>query len=244
MNTILTIIKRELKSYFSTPIALIFLVVFLILCGVFTFKLGGFYDQGEAELRSFFMWHPWLYLFIIPAISMRLWAEEKRVGTIELLLTLPIKVEHAVIGKFIAAWLFIGFALALTCPLVYTVNFLGDPDNGVILASYFGSFLMAGAYLAIGLALSATTKNQVIAFVLTTTLCLFLIILGHEPVVDTLNRALPSKLVDQLVNLSFPYHFEAIQRGVIDVRDFIYFIILISVNLVLSTVIVNNGKAE
>lgn len=244
MNTFFAVFKRELRSYFATPIALIFLTVFLVLNGFFTFKLGRFYDQGQADLRAFFVWHPWLYLFIVPAISMRLWAEEKKSGTIELLLTLPVTLFEAMAGKFFAAWIFLGFALLLTCPIVFTVMFLGEPDIGVILASYLGSWLMAGTYLAIGCAVSAATNSQVISFVITTTICLVLILMGFEPVVDTLVGVLPNGLVDQLTNLSFPYHFEAIQRGVIDFRDIVYFVSFMLCGLVAGAIILDRAKAE
>ena len=160
------IFKREFRSYFATPLALVFLTIFLMLSGFFTFKLGGFYEQGQADLRSFFVWHPWLYLFIVPAISMRLWAEERKTGTVELLFTLPVSLFEAMAGKFLAAWAFIGTSLLLTFPMILTVSFLGDPDLGVIFASYVGSFLMAGTYLAIGMCISAATNNQVISFCL------------------------------------------------------------------------------
>ncbi len=244
MNVFLAITKRELRSYFATPIALIFLVVFLILNGVFTFKLGRFFDVGQADLRTFFVWHPWLYLFIVPAISMRLWAEERRSGTIELLLTLPVSMFEAMAGKFVAAWLFIGIGLLLTFPIVCTVAYLGDPDMGVIFASYLGSFLMAGAYLAIGICVSAATDNQVISFVITTTICFLFILLGFEPVVDTLLEIFPAGLVDQLTNLSFPYHFEAIQRGVIDFRDLLFFFSVIAFSLVAGGIIIDRSKAD
>ena len=177
MKIFTTLMKRELQSYFATPIALIFLCVFLVLSGFFTFKLGGFYSIGQADLRAFFVWHPWLYLFIVPAISMRLWAEERGSGTIELLLTLPVSIAEAMLAKFFAAWVFLGLALFLTFPMIFTVCYLGEPDLGVIIASYIGSFLMAGAFLAIGCAVSAFTKNQVISFVISTTVCLFFILM-------------------------------------------------------------------
>jgi ABC-2 type transport system permease protein len=244
MNPVISIYKRELKSYFSTPIAIIFLTVFLVLTGFFTFKLGKFYEQGQADLRSFFLWHPWLYLFIVPAVSMRLWAEERKSGTIELLLTLPVTLMEAMAGKFLAAWTFLGIALLLTFPIVYTVMYLGDPDLGVIVAGYLGSFLMAGTYLAIGCALSAATNNQIISFVITTTVCLFFILLGFEPVIDLLIQIFPPELVENLSNLSFPYHFEAIQRGVVDVRDLLYFISIMAVSLLSGVVILERSQND
>jgi len=245
MSVFTSIVKREFLSYFKTPIALIFLCIFLILTGFFTFKLGQFYEQGEATLRPFFMWHPWLYLFIVPAISMRLWAEERKTGTIELLFTLPVSLFQAMAGKFVAAWLFIGIALLLTFPVVLTVTYLGEPDMGVIVASYLGSFLMAGTYLAIGIAVSAATSNQVISFVISTAICLFMILLGFEPVVNTLlHLGLPQGLVEQLANLSFPYHFDAIQRGVVDLRDLVYFLSFMLFGLVAGTVILDRAKSN
>jgi ABC-2 type transport system permease protein len=243
MSPIKTIFKREFASYFATPIAIIFLTVFLILSGFFTFKMGRFFETGQADLRTFFLWHPWLYLFIVPAVSMRLWAEEKKSGTVELLMTFPVSLFEATLGKFLAAWAFVGVSLLLTFPIILTVNFLGQPDNGVILAGYFGSFLMAGAYLAIGCAVSAATNSQVVSFVITTTICLALILLGFEPVIETLEGAFPTKFVDQLTNLSFPYHFEAIQRGVIDFRDLLYFLSLILTSLFAGAVILDRSKA-
>ncbi len=238
------ITRRELKSYFSTPIALIFLTVFLVLTGFFTFKLGDFYGQGQADLRSFFIWHPWLYLFIVPAISMRLWAEERRTGTIELLLTLPVSVLESMIGKFLAAWMFMGLALLLTFPMVLTVMYLGNPDLGVIFAGYLGSFLMAGSFLAIGCCLSACTSNQVVSFVLSTFVCLALILIGSDPVVNLFQQILPSGMVSQMVNLSFPYHFESIQRGVVNLTDIIYFVSLIGFSLFIGVEVVERKKAD
>ncbi len=238
------VFRRELTSYFATPVAIIFLTVFLILSGFFTFKFGNFFERGQADLQPFFLWHPWLYLFIVPAISMRLWAEEKKTGTIELLFTLPISLCEALSAKFLAAWAFIGLALVFTMPIVFTVNYLGSPDMGVIFASYVGSFLMAGAFLAIGIAISAMTNNQIISFVVTTVLCLFLILMGFEPVVLTLNEILPVWLVDHIVNLSFPFHFEAIQRGVVELGDLIYFSSVILVSLYIGAIALESGKAD
>src|ERR1700727_1817779 len=178
MSKVWVVFRRELRSYFATPLAYVFIVIFLVLAAVFTFQVGGFFERGQADLQPFFRWHPWLYLVLIPAISMRLWAEERNSGSIELLMTLPITLWQAVVGKFLAAWAFAGIALALTFPFWITVNYLGSPDNGVILASYVGSFLMAGAFLAVGACLSAVTKNQVIAFVITAAACFLFIVSG------------------------------------------------------------------
>lgn len=239
-NSFKAVFKREFASYFATPVALIFLTVFLSLSGFFTFRFGHFFERGQADLQPFFLWHPWLYLFIVPAISMRLWAEEKRSGTIELLFTLPISLSEAIAGKFFAAWAFLGLALVLTFPIINTVGFLGSPDYGVIAASYLGSFLMAGAFLAIGMAVSAMTNNQIISFIVTTALCLFLTLLGFEPVVGMLNKFLPAGVVDHLVNLSFPFHFEAIQRGVVELADIIYFFSVITISLFIGGVVLEN----
>lgn len=244
MKVYWAIVKRELNSYFATPIALIFLTVFLILNGFFTFKLGRFYEQGQADLQSFFIWHPWLYLFIVPAISMRLWAEERRTGTIELLLTLPVSLFQAMLGKFTAAWLFLGLALLLTFPIVLTVFYLGNPDGGVIFAGYLGSFLMAGAFLAIGCSVSALTSNQVIAFVISTAICLILILLGFDPVITMLSSVFPASFVNQLINLSFPYHFEAVERGVVNLGDLVYFVSLMLFSLAAGVIIVDRKKSD
>ncbi len=244
MKIFLAVMKREFKAYFSSPLALIFIVIYLLLTGFFTFKLGGFYEQGQADLRSFFVWHPWLYLFIVPAISMRLWSEEKKTGTIELLFTLPVSLFEAMAGKFIAAWLLVGLALLFTFPIVATVSYLGQPDMGVIAASYLGSFLMAGTYLAIGCCISASTNNQVISFVITTAICLVLILLGFEPVTAALLGVLPAGVVEQISNLSFPHHFEAIQRGVVDFRDLVYFLSVMFFSLTAGTIILDRGKAN
>jgi ABC-2 type transport system permease protein len=218
--------------------------VFLILNGFFTFKLGNFFEQGQADLRPFFIWHPWLYLFIVPAVSMRLWSEERRSGTIELLLTLPISLFEAMLGKFAAAWAFLGIALILTFPIVLTVNYLGSPDNGVVFAGYVGSFLMAGAFLSIGTAISATTSNQVISFVISTAVCLVLILLGFDPVIKMLYGFFPEGLAAQIVNLSFPYHFEAIQRGVVDLADMVYFLSVTLFSLSSGVIIIERMKAD
>lgn len=197
MKNFRAIWKRELQSYFATPIALVFLIVFLVLNGIFTFKIGRFYELGQADLRAFFSWHPWLYLFIVPAISMRLWAEEKKSGTVELLLTLPVTLFEAMAGKFFAAWTFLGIALLLTLPMVFTVYYLGDPDLGVVIGGYLGSFLMGGAFLAIGCAVSALTNNQIISFVISTSVCFLLILMGFEPMVNAFLKVFPPGMVDQ-----------------------------------------------
>src|SRR5947208_1812178 len=187
-TNIKTITKREMGGYFASPVAYVFIVIFLLLCGFFTFMLGGFFESREASLRPFFNWHPWLYLFLVPAMGMRLWSEERRLGTMELLLTMPVTAWQAIVGKFLASWLFLGLALALTFPVVISVNYLGKPDNGVIFCGYLGSFLLAGAYLAVSCLTSAMTRNQVISFILSVVICLFLILCGYPPVTNLLIR--------------------------------------------------------
>src|SRR5690348_8220084 len=217
------IMRRELRSYFATPLAYVFILIFLVLANLFAFKFGNLYERGQADLQPFFSFHPWLYLFLIPAISMRLWAEERKSGSIELLMTLPITLWQAVIGKYLAAWAFAGIALALTFPIWITVNFLGDPDNGAILAAYIGSLLMAGGFLAIGSCLSAATRNQVIAFIFTVVVCFGFLLSGFPLVLGVFQSWLPQALLDAIASLSFLTHFESISKGVIDVRDLIYF---------------------
>ena len=207
MNGIKVIAERELRSYFSTPLAYVFILIFLVLSGVFTFYMGNLFERAQADLTPFFNFHPWLYLFLVPAISMRLWSEERKSGSIELLLTLPITRFQAVLGKFLAAWLFAGLALFLTFPTWLTVNYLGDPDNGVIVASYLGSWLMAGGFLAIGSCMSAASKSQVIAFILTGTVCLLFVLAGFPLVLNVFRDWLPMLVVDTVASLSFMTHF-------------------------------------
>jgi ABC-2 type transport system permease protein len=237
------IFKRELGGYFVTPVAYVFIVVFLFTMGVFTFQLGGLFEAGQADLRPFFAFHPWLYLFLIPAIGMRLWAEERKQGTIELLMTLPIPLAAAVLGKFLAAWVFAGIALALTFPVWLTVNFLGDPDNGVIVAAYVGSFLMAGGLLAISSFVSAMTKNQVIAFVISVVACFAFMISGFAPVMDAVRGWAPQAVVDVIASFSFLTHFDAISKGVIDLRDLVYFGTLIALCLFGTAAVVEMKKS-
>lgn len=244
MSNVLPVLKRELASYFATPIAYVFIVIFLVLAGAFTFFYGGFYETGQADLAAFFYWHPWLYLFLVPALSMRLWAEERKSGSIELLMTLPLEVWHAVTGKFLAAWAFTGIAIALTFPMWITVNFLGEPDNGVIVAAYVGSFLMAGGYLAIGACISAANKNQVIAFILSVVVCFAFMVPGVGLVQTVLSGLLPQWLVDGLVSLSFQTHFDSISKGVIDLRDLVYFGLLIGGCLYANTIVLELKKAD
>jgi gliding motility-associated transport system permease protein len=237
------IMKRELGGYFTSPIAYVFLVIFLLLTGFFTFTVGNFFERGEASLVSFFTWHPWLYLFLVPAVGMRLWSEERRLGTLELLLTMPITTWQAIVGKFLASWLFLALALALTFPVVITVNWLGDPDNGVIVAGYVGSLLLAGAYLAISCMTSAMTRNQVISFILSVMICLFLILAGYTPVTDLLTRFANAFVVQVIAAFSVMTHFEAFQRGVLDTRDVIFFVSVIGFALFTTGVIIRNQRA-
>ncbi len=243
-NPIPALFKRELASYFATPVAYVFIVIFLVLAGAFTFYLGGFFERGQADLQSFFSFHPWLYLFLVPAVAMRLWAEERKSGTIELLLTLPVTMWQAVFAKFLAAWAFVGIALALTFPIWITVNYLGSPDNGVIIASYFGSLLMAGSFLAIGACLSAATRNQVVAFILTVVVCFGLLLAGFPLVLDFFRAWAPSLLVDGIAQLSFLTHFSAISKGVIDLRDLLFFLLTIGFWLVATAVVIDLKKAD
>ena len=244
MRNIAIITKRELAAYFATPLAYIFIVIFLVLAGALTFFMGGLLQRGQADLQPFFTFHPWLYLFLVPALSMWLWAEERRSGTIELFLTLPVRMIDAVLGKFLAAWAFTGIALALTFPLWVTVNVLGDPDNGVILASYIGSLLMAGAFLAVGAMISATTKNQVIAFVVTTAVLFGFTLAGTELVLGSVRGWAPAIVVDIVASFGFLSHFQSISRGVIDLRDAIFFGGVIAAALCANALIVDLKKAE
>lgn len=246
MNTgnIRTVLRRELASYFATPVAYVFIVIFLVMSSAFTFYLGGFYEREIADLEPFFRFHPWLYLFLVPAVGMRLWAEERKYGTIELLLTLPITVSEAVLGKFLASWLFVGLALALTFPIWITVNVLGNPDNGVILAAYVGSWLMAGGMLAISVCMSALTRNQVVAFILAVVVCFGFLLSGLPMVLDLFRSWLPQALVDGIANLSFLAHFNSVSRGVIDLRDIIYFALVIGFWLVANRIVLELRKAD
>lgn len=244
MTNTFVILRRELAAYFSTPLAYVFIVIFLALSGAFTFYMGGFFERGQADLMSFFNFHPWLYLFLIPAVAMRLWAEERKTGTVELLMTLPVSTTQAVLGKFFAAWCFIVIAVALTFPMWITVNYLGDPDNGVILASYVGSVLMAGAFLAIGACISACTKNQVIAFILAAVVCFLFLMSGLDFVLNFFKGWLPQFLIEAVASMSFLTHFSAITKGVIDLRDIVFFGSLIGVALFANVVVVDVNKGR
>jgi len=250
-TNIKTIAKRELRAYFASPVAYVFIVIFLLMNGFFTFMLGGFFQRQEAALNnSFFVWHPWLYLFLVPAAGMRLWSEERRMGTMELLLTMPITAWQAIIGKFLASWLFLAIALFLTFPIVLTVNYLGSPDNGVIISSYVGSLLLSGSYLAVSCMTSAMTRNQVISFIVSVVICFTLILVGFPPVTDFLNNviglgqsAFGQKIVEAVTSFSVMTHFDSFQRGVVDSRDFIFFLSLIGLALFTTGVIIRGHRA-
>jgi ABC-2 type transport system permease protein len=239
-HAIATIAKRELASYFASPVAYVFLVIFLLLTGFLTFTAGAFFERGEASLGAFFAWHPWVYLVLVPAVGMRLWAEERRAGTLELLLTLPVTAWQAILGKFLASWVFLAIALALTFPVVVTVNVLGEPDNGAILAGYLGSLFLAGTYLAITCLTSAMTRNQVVAFILAVVACLFLILAGFSPVTDLLVRWASPAVVDTVVAFSVVTHFDGFQKGVVDSKDLLFFLSVIGYSLFATGVVLRN----
>ena len=244
MKQLPIIFRREFTSFFATPLAYVFLLIFLVLSSVFTFYLGGFYASGQANLNPFFNFHPWLYLFLVPALAMRMWAEERKSGTIELLMTLPITRFESVVGKFLAAWVFAGIALLLTFPMVLTVNYLGDPDNGAILTGYIGSWLLVGAYLSVGSCMSALAKNQVIAFILTVSLCFLFVVSGFSLVLDAFSGWAPQWLLDAVASFSFLTRFQAISKGVIDVRDLLYFLSFIAAWLMATAVVIDLKKAD
>ena len=242
MRQFLSITKRELISYFATPVAYVFITIFLLLSGLFTFYLGNFFEIGQASLGSFFEWHPWLYLFLVPAITMRLWSEEKKSGTIELLTTLPLSTLNIVLGKFMAAWLFTFLALILTFPMWITVNYLGNPDNGVITASYIGSLLMAGGYLSIGIFISSLTKNQVIAFIVSVTVCFLFTVSGLPIVLDFFSNWAGEAITDVIASFSFLANYSDISRGIIDFRTLVYFLSLIVLFLYLNVITLDNSR--
>jgi ABC-2 type transport system permease protein len=244
-RNIWTITKRELSGYFASPIAYVFIVIFLVMTGFFTFtyRLGSFFEAGQASLASFFHWHPWLYLFLVPAVGMRLWAEERRLGTMELLLTMPITSWQAIVAKFLASWLFLIIALALTFPIVFTVAYLGDPDDGTIITGYMGSAFLAGAYLAVTCLTSAMTRNQVISFILSVVICFFLVLAGWELVTDWLVGWAPSAVVSVVRSIGVMTHFQGFEKGVIDLRDLVYFLSVIGFALFCNGVIIRNLRA-
>jgi ABC-2 type transport system permease protein len=243
MRKIWIITKRELAAYFATPVAFVFIAIFVGLTGAFTFYIGQFFDRNQASLEGFFSYHPWLYLLLVPAVAMRLWAEERKSGTIEQLLTLPVTTTEAVLGKFLAAWLFCGIALALTTPMWLTVNVLGDPDNGAIAVGYFGSFLMAGAFLAIGTCMSALTRNQIIAFIAGALVCFLFTMSGLDMVLGFFRAWAPESLVETIASFSFLRRFDSLTRGVIELRDIVFFVSLITFWLFTTVIAVDSRKA-
>ncbi len=236
-------VKKELSGYFGSAVAYVFIVMFLLLCGFFTFSVSRFYELGQADLRAFFEWLPWIFLFLVPAVAMRMWAEERRTGTLELLLTLPITMTELILGKFLAAWLFICFAIFLTFPLVITVAYLGDPDLGAIACGYLGSVLLAGALLSVGSMTSSLTRNQVISFIVSVVICLFFTLAGWPPITGAFAEWAPTWLVDVVAGFSFVTHFHDFQRGIIDLRDLVYYASVIFFMLFSTAVILENRKS-
>jgi len=244
LANIKTITKRELSAYFASPVAYVFIVIFLLLAGFFTFMAGQFFQRNQADLTAFLMWHPWLYLFLVPSVGMRLWSEERRMGTMELLLTMPITAWQAIVGKFLASWIFLILALICTFPIVLTVNYLGHPDNGVIFGAYLGTILMAGAYLSISCMTSALTRNQVISFILSVVICLFLILAGWPPVTQLISGISENPAFIETVSaFSVMTHFESFQRGIIDTRDVIFYLAVMVFCLFTTSVIIRSHRA-
>jgi ABC-2 type transport system permease protein len=242
MTVVKALVKRELKAYFDSPVAYVFLVIFLLLAGVFTFTFGQFFERAEASLGSFFTWLPWLFLFLVPAVGMRLWAEERRQGTMELLLTMPVTTWQAIVGKFLASWIFLGIALALTFPIWFTVNWLGKPDNGVIIGAYIGSWLLAGSYLAVTSMTSAMTRNQVIAFIVAVMLCLAMILVGFTPITDLVGRYAGPRMVEAFASFGVLTHFDGFNRGVLDIRGVLYFLSIMVFALVVTAALIRNRR--
>ena len=241
-NNITAIFRREISGYFGSPVAYVFIVIFLLLLGFFTFNLNHFFEIGQADLRRFFEWHPWIYMFLIPAVAMRLWSEELRMGTVELILTFPIRVGEVVVGKFLAAWLFITIAISLTFPMVLTVMYLGDPDLGATLCAYVGSIMLAGTFLSIGIMTSGLTDNQVISFILAIVVCLFFILAGYPPITELVSGWAPTWIVNTVAGLSVLSHYNSIERGVLDLRDMVYFISVIVFMLSANGIIIQNRR--
>ncbi len=238
MSQITPIFKREFLGYFRSPVAYVFLIAFLIASVALAFsRYGGFYRSNQASLDTYFQFYPWLYLFLVPAVGMRLWSEEKRSGTVELLFTLPVTTLEAVLGKFFAAWTFLSLGVLLSFPMALTVAYLGDPDWGVMIASYIGAILMAGGFLGVCSLTSAMTKNQVISFVLSLVACAVLIFLGLSGFTDSLSTIFPVSIADAVSNFSFITHFDAFTKGIIDPRDVIFFLSLIGFTLFLNVVV-------
>ncbi|WP_026377256.1 ABC transporter permease subunit [Aestuariibacter salexigens] len=244
MNMTSIVFKREFSSFFATPVAYVFIAIFLILSGIFSFFIGGLFERGQADLLPFFNFHPWLYLFLVPAIAMRSWSEERKSGTIELLMTLPITTWQATLGKFLAAWLVLGLALTLTFPLWLTVNYLGNPDNGIIIAAYLASWLMSGAFLAISMCMSALTKNQVVAFILAIVVCFLFVVSGSNIVLDAFQDWAPSVLLDTIASFSFLTHFESMAKGVLAANDVVYFLLVMATWLYAGLLIIEQKKAD
>lgn len=244
MRNLMAVLKRELKGYFESPVAYVFIVIFLLATAGCTFFISRFFDTRLASLEPFFVWHPWLYLFLVPAVGMRLWSEERKSGTIELLFTLPITLLEAVAGKFLAAWLFLGIALVLTFPMILTVGYLGNPDYGVIFSSYLGSFLLAGGYLSVTCLFSAMTKNQVISFVLSVVACFATMMLGVGVFTDFLHRFMSVEIAEAISAFSFFTHYQTFQRGLLDSRALVYFISMIGFMLTANAVVLELKKAE
>ncbi len=242
LNNIKAVFKRELTGYFGSAVAYVFIVIFLLLIGFFTFNISNFFEVGQADLRAFFQWHPWIFLFLVPAVAMRLWAEERRLGTIELLLTLPVTLGEVILGKFLAAWFFLGISLLLTFPMVLTVIYLGSPDLGAIFCAYLGSFLMAGAFLSVGIMTSSLTRSQVVSFIVAVVICLFFILAGFSPVIDVLSGWAPRWLIGLVSQLSFLTHFASIEKGVLDFRDLLYFFSVIFFMLFANAVVLENRR--
>ena len=245
-SNIWCVLKREWKGYFATPVAFVFIVIFLVLIGFFTFSsnLGQFFEREEASLASFFTWHPWIYLFLGPSVGMRLWSEERRQGTMELLLTMPVAPWHTILGKFLASWAFLALALLLTFPIILTTSYLGEPDYGPIACGYIGSIFLAGGYLAVSSMTSALTRNQVISFILSVVICLFLVLAGYPPVTDMLVNWAPGWLVDTVTSFSVMTHFFSFQRGVLDARDIVFFLSLIGFCLFSTSVILRSLRTN
>lgn len=242
LHAIRAVASREFKAYFSTPLAVVFLVIFTSLASSLTFYVGGLFENGQANLERFFLYHPWLYLLLIPAVAMRLWAEELKSGTVEMLMTLPLSIAQAVVGKFLAAWVFTSLALVLTFPLWITINVLGEPDNGVVVAGYIGSFLMAGAFLAIGSCLSALTRNQVTAFVGAATVSFLLVMSGLDMVLDVFRAWTPALMVEAIAALSFLTHFQSVSRGVLALADIVFFVSMMVFWLFATVVVLDQRK--
>ena len=244
MSNISILFKREFASFFATPVAYVFIGIFLILSAVFAFFIGNFYERGQADLLPFFNFHPWLYLFLVPAMAMRSWSEERKSGSIELLMTLPISAWQAMLSKHLAAWAVLGLSLLLTFPLWLSVNYLGSPDNGIIIAAYLGSWLMSGAFLAIGMCMSALTKNQVIAFILAVVVCFLFVLSGSSIVLDAFKSWAPNIVIDTIASFSFLTHFDALAKGVIALNDVGYFVLVTVAWLYAGLLIIDQKKAD